>query len=447
MFGNLFTKKKGTRVRMAPSPTGNFHIGTARTSLFNFLFARHTGGTFILRVEDTDTERSKPEFEANILDGLRWMGISWDEFYRQSERTDVYRAKLKTLIDSGRAYVSKEPAKNDPSRTVEVVRLRNPGASIAFQDTLRGTITTDTKELGDFVIARSIDDPLYHLAVVIDDCETGITNVLRGEDHISNTARQILIMEALEYARPVYTHLPLILAPDRSKLSKRAGATAVDQYRDMGVLPEAFVNFLALLGWNPGTEQEIFSLEELAAAFSLEKLQKSGAIFNMDRLMWFNREHLKRLPPEDFAKRLEAFAGTAPDVRLMSLLQDRASTLKEAVDLSHGGEYAFLKPTATPAADMLIPRTKEGSVTAAETKGRLQHIHELLHTLEWSQFSAERVKEIVWPYAEEEGRGNVLWPMRVALTSAEKSPDPFIVSALLGKEESLRRLEKAIDTL
>lgn len=441
-----FLSGQKPRVRMAPSPTGNLHIGTARATLFNYLFARHTGGTFVLRIEDTDRERSKPEFEKNILDGLAWLGLSWDEFYRQSERTEVYKAKLKELIDSNKAYVSKEPAKDDPARIVEVVRLRNPGKVVEFEDFIRGTITTDTTDLGDFVIARTIDDPLYHLAVVVDDGEMGITHVIRGEDHISNTPRQILILEALGYPRPTYAHLPLVLAPDRSKLSKRHGATSLDEYCALGFTPEALNNFLALLGWNPGTEQEVFTMDELIQAFSLEKLQKSGAIFNMDRLMWFNREHLKRLSPEEFAKRLEAFAGTSIDPRLLPLLQDRASTLREAVELA-SGEYAFLGITAHLDPHMLIPRAKEGSVSAADTKARLKHVHELLHDLDASQFSPERVKEAVWPFAEQEGRGNVLWPMRVALTSAEKSPDPFIVSSLLGKEETMRRLEKAIDTL
>lgn len=433
---------KKPRVRMAPSPTGNLHIGTARTTLFNYLFAKKTGGTFVLRIEDTDKERSKPEYEQNLIDGLTWLGLDWDEFYRQSERTSIYVAAIKKLIDSGKAYLSKEPAKDNPEKEVEVVRLRNPGGTVTFTDLVRGEITTDVADLGDFVIARAIDDPLYHLAVVVDDGEMGITHVIRGEDHISNTPRQILLLEALGYARPQYAHLALILAADRSKMSKRHGATSVDAYRAAGFLPEGMINFLALMGWNPGTEQEIFSLDELASAFDLAQLQKSGAVFDMDRFTWFNREHIKRLSDSAFADRLTQFGATA-DPRLVPLLKERSSTLKEAADLLLSDEFSFLTTTPSQDAALLVPRLKDREVGRGETAARLGAVLGLLEALPASPFSAQAVKEAVWPYAESEGKGVVLWPMRVALSGKERSPDPFTIAQLLGKEETLARLAAA----
>ena len=239
-------------VRMAPSPTGNFHVGGARTALFNFLFAKQNNGKFILRIEDTDKERSKKEFEDDIFESLEWLGLKYDEFCRQSERGEIYRNYVEKMLNNDSVYEAED----------KVIRFRNPNKKIKFNDLVRGEIEFDTTELKDFVIAKSVDEPLYHLAVVIDDFESGITHVIRGEDHISNTPRQILIQEAIGAPRPLYAHLPLILAQDRSKLSKRKHGESVslDYYRNKSYSPEAIINYLALLGWNPGTEQEIFTL-------------------------------------------------------------------------------------------------------------------------------------------------------------------------------------------
>lgn len=427
---------------MAPSPTGNLHIGTARATLFNFLFARHTGGTFVMRIEDTDKERSRPEFERDIIDGLTWLGLSWDEFYRQSERTSVYTNALTRLIDEGKAYISKEPSKQDPAQTVEVVRLRNRGGALTFTDLIRGEITTDVSDLGDFVIARSMNDPLYHLAVVIDDGEMGITHVIRSDDHISNTPRQILIMEALGYERPVYVHQPLVLAPDRSKLSKRHGATSLGEYREKGFIKEAIINYLAFLGWNPGTDQEIFTLPELVEAFDIDKLQTSGAIFDMTRLTWYNREHIKRLSPQEFALRLQEF-GVHADATIVPLLHDRVSTLEEARTLIESGEFSFMEAVSLHEAKLLVP--KEGSPET--TKQHLGALISLLEPLPSSQWNMGGVKEVVWDYAETKGKGAVLWPMRVALTGKAKSPDPFTVAGLIGKDATLIRLRAAAASL
>ncbi|MDO8569671.1 MAG: glutamate--tRNA ligase family protein [bacterium] len=277
------SKSEKVVVRMAPSPTGNFHVGSARTALFNFLFARKNNGKFILRIEDTDRERNKKEFEDDIFESLEWLGLKYDEFYRQSERGGVYKNYIEKMLNQGLAYESDD----------KVIRFRNPNKKVKFNDLVRGEIEFDTTELKDFVIAKSVDEPLYHLAVVIDDFESNITHVIRGEDHISNTPRQILIQEAISAPRPLYAHLPLILAQDRSKLSKRKHGESVslDYYRSKGYSPEAIINYLALLGWNPGTEQEIFTLRELINVFDFSRVHKGGAIFDEKKLAWVNRKH------------------------------------------------------------------------------------------------------------------------------------------------------------
>lgn len=276
--------------RFPPSPTGPLHIGNVRTALYNYIFAKKNGGDFIVRIEDTDKARSKKEYEDEMLESLRWLGLKWDgELLHQSERTEIYKKYLQKLIDENKAYISTETE----GENREVVRFRNPNKSVKFDDLVRGTVEFDTTELKDFVIAKSVDEPLYHLAVVIDDFESGVTHVIRGEDHISNTPRQILIQEAIGAPRPLYAHLPLILAQDRSKLSKRKHGESVslDYYRNKGYTSEAIINYLALLGWNPGTEQEIFTLRELINVFDLERVHKGGAIFDEKKLAWVNRKH------------------------------------------------------------------------------------------------------------------------------------------------------------
>jgi len=269
--------------RFPPSPTGNFHVGSARTALFNFLFARKNNGKFILRIEDTDKTRSKKEFEDNIFESLEWLGLKYDEFYRQSDRGKIHRTYIEKMLDDGSIYEAED----------KIIRFKNPNKKVKFNDLVRGEIEFDTTELKDFIIAKSVDEPLYHLAVVIDDFESNITHVIRGEDHISNTPRQILIQEAIGAPRPIYAHLPLILAPDRSKLSKRKHGESVslDYYRNKGYSPEAMINYLALLGWNPGTEQEIFTLPELINVFDFSRVHKGGAIFDEKKLAWMNRKH------------------------------------------------------------------------------------------------------------------------------------------------------------
>lgn len=422
--------------RFPPSPTGFLHIGGVRTALYNHLYAKHEGGEMVLRFEDTDLERSKPEFEQDILDGLRWLGLSGTNTpARQSERTDVYKKHLDALIEKGAAYEA-EPQTGNPDK--KVVRFKNPNIRIAFNDLIRGEVSFDTTELKDFVIARSIDEPLYHLAVVIDDAESGVTHVIRGEDHISNTPRQILILEALGFERPLYAHIPLILAPDKSKLSKRHGAVSVNEYRAQGFIPEAMLNYLALLSWNPGGERELYTLAELETEFSLERVHKAGAVFDMHKLLWFNHEHLKRLSDEEYLRRLQEFAGKEVDPRLVPLLKERAQTLGEAA-AALANEFGFLGGIAYEAPLLL----QGGKIAAEAASNHLKAVADLLQHIPDEGFTASQLKDILWPYASREGRGDVLWPLRVALSGREKSPDPFTLMALLGKAETLGRIAEA----
>ncbi|MEK7527168.1 MAG: glutamate--tRNA ligase family protein, partial [Patescibacteria group bacterium] len=347
--------EKTVRVRFAPSPTGFLHLGGARTALFNFLFAKKSGGRFILRIEDTDKERSKPDYEKDILENLEWLGIKHDEFFRQSERLEIYKKYLRELLENGVAYVSEE---SEGDRK-QVIRFKNLGQKIVFNDLIKGEISFDTKELGDFVIAKSLDEPIFHFANVVDDREMGITHIIRGEDHISNTARQILIWQALSASStdrggelPSYAHIPLILAPDRAKLSKRQHGETVSIafYREQGYLPEALVNYLALLGWNPGDEREIFSMAELIELFDLAKVQKSGAIFNVEKLEWLNREHLKKISNVQFliSNEVKKILRLREDNKTKEILDkiapivlERISKFGDIKEMAERGELAY----------------------------------------------------------------------------------------------------------
>lgn len=448
---NRFSMKKVV-TRIAPSPTGQMHIGTVRTALFNYLFARKHGGTYFVRIEDTDRERNKEEWVDAIWEDFTWCGLEPDAKYRTSERLDRHKELLKSLVESGKAYISKEPAKDDPTRTVEVVRLRNPGTSVTFEDLIRGTVTFDTTELGDFVIARAIDDPLYHFAVVVDDGDAEVTHILRAEEHISNTPRQILIQEALGFPRPEYGHLPLILAPDRSKLSKRKHGASVDKYREQGIIPQALINYLALLGWNPGTEQELFTMDELIESFDLSGIHKAGAIFDMEKLRWFNREYLLQIPNETFAANArtilkEGIEGRAlvwdEDIsdKLTHIIRERISVWDDLKKLIQEGEFDFF--FASPTID--LQKLPEKKSQPMDTARHLGHINDTLSKLEsWDQ---ESIKSSLWEYASAEGRGSVLWPFRYALTGKDRSPDPFTVSSILGKETTLQRVKDAQEKL
>lgn len=441
--------------RIPPSPTGHLHIGTARTALFNYLLAKKAGGKVLFRSEDTDKARSTKEFEEEIIAGLKWLGITWDnedDIVRQSKRADIYKEFLIKLIDSDKAYISKEESKANPEVMVEIIRLRNPNVKITFNDLIRGDITFDTTELGDIVIARNIDDALYHFTVVVDDHLMGVTHVMRGEDHISNTPRQILIQEALGIERPIYAHLPLILASDRSKMSKRHGAVALKDFQEMGYTKEATINFLALLGWNPGTEQELFTMSELLEQFSVEHIQKGGAIFDIKKFNWYNREYLKKYSNVDFVKYLNLETVDLPIyfnikgdefLRLIPIIKERVHTRKEAIDEIKVGEYDFAFVTPVDYDATLLKWKNDIELNMA-----LPRLKQIMVLLEKADFSSpESIKSALWKYAEEVGKGELLWPLRIALSGKERSPDPFTMAFIIDRAETMHRIKLACDKI
>ncbi len=476
---------KEIRVRIAPSPTGLLHFGTARTALFNWLFARHTGGTFILRIEDTDTERSTRAFEDDIVTGLRWLGFTWDEGpdvggpygpYRQSERSDIYPGYLKQLLDEDKAYhcfctkeqldadrqemqqQGKTPvyvgrcsalSKEEQERRIaagesSVIRLRVSDGPIEFHDIIRDVVTIQSSLIGDVIIARSMDLPLFIFAGVIDDHEMKISHVIRGEDHISNTPKQIALQRALGFSTPEYAHLPLILAPDRSKLSKRYIETSLNDFKAQGYLPEALVNFMAFIGWHPKDDAEVMTPDDLIREFDIARVQKGGGVFNLEKLEWLNAQYIKRLSPKELADALASFVPDAwnqqPELlrRTISVEQDR---LKKLTDFAESAAFFFELPDY----DASLLAWKEAD--AATTKAHLQAVLDIVSTLEASRFTKEGLEQAIMPLAEEKGRGDILWPLRVALSGKKASPGPFEIMPALEKKETERRIFVAIQKL
>ena len=427
------------RTRIAPSPTGPLHVGTARAALFSELFARHHGGSFILRIEDTDRERSEKRYEKEIKEGLSWLGIRWDEAFRQSERGELYHAAIQHLLASGKAYQEEGS---------EAVRIKIEPQEVVFNDLVRGQVKIHTDAWGgDFVIARTPRDPLYHLAVVVDDAAMQISHVIRGEDHLSNTPKHILLQRALGYKEPKWAHLPLLLNERGGKLSKRDEETGLLKYREAGFLPEALLNYLALLGWNSGDDREFYTHDELIKAFSLEGVQKGGAVFSVTKLAAFNKHYLRKLPGQELLERARPYlahtkAKAMDDAYLIAALsteQERVGTLGEfrkAMDFFLPGWKGVYLTT------MLVWRKSDMGKTQ-------QYLQQLIGRLE--QFSSEDFTEktledalLAWVDEKKMGRGDVLWPMRVALTGREHSPGPFEVAAVLGKTETIRRLKNAL---
>lgn len=432
--------------RFAPSPTGYLHAGNYRTALFAYIFARQNGGKFILRIEDTDRERSKKEYEDNIVDSLKWLDLDYDEFYRQSERIETYKKYIKKLIDAKKAYISRETSTEEGSRAT-VIRFKNPNKKVGFDDLIRGHVEFDTTELGDFVIAKSETEPVFHLANVVDDFEMGITHIIRGEDHISNTPRHILLYEALDLIIPRFVHISLLLSPDRSKLSKRKGALAITEYRSKGYLREAVVNYLILLGWHPTDDKEMLSIDEILKSFLLERVQKSGAIFDEAKLLWFNRQYLLKLSDVDFIEKalpfLPEWLSSKSDIfkRLLPILRDKTHKLSDLIQLfAQNNELFFVKELPNYNSVMLLWKKNPDKQT---TLANLNKTKAIIEQVNENDFTADTIKNALWNYAEEKGRGDVLWPLRVALTGQEKSPDPFMSAFILGKVESLDRIEKA----
>ncbi|HEY3742977.1 MAG TPA: glutamate--tRNA ligase [Bryobacteraceae bacterium] len=460
------------RVRFAPSPTGYLHVGGARTALFNWLFARHTGGTFILRIEDTDFERSSEEMVDGILEGMRWIGLDWDEGpFFQSQRLPLYQAAAQKLIDSGHAYpcfCTKEeleasraestaamydrrcrnldPAESKQRRLdgqAAAIRFAVPDGSTSWNDAVFGKVEFANAELEDFVLLRSDGIPTYHLSVVVDDIDMRLTHIIRGADHISNTPKQILQYRALGVELPTFAHVPLILGPDKTRLSKRHGATSVIAYKDMGIVPEAFRNFLALLGWSPGTankDREIFTSEDLTRLFTLDGISKSDAVFDNDKLAWFNTEYIRAYDSAKLLPLIEAEwrgAGFIPNrapgeiLAAIDLIKPRARSLKDFGGLfrayfSDDFEY---DPAAVTKflADASLPALLQelGTRYAAAP--------------DFTETSAE---ELLRAFAAEKGvkAGALINGSRVALTGQAVAPSLFAVMALLGKERVIQRL-------
>jgi glutamyl-tRNA synthetase len=490
------------RVRIAPSPTGPLHLGTARTALFNFLFARHAGGTFILRLEDTDQARSTDAFERDIIDGLHWLEMTWDEGpavgdepecgtygpYRQMQRLPRYREAADRLLAEDKAYYCycspeeldaerrrQEAARQSPryngrcaQLTAEqrvafeaegrepVVRFRiPPDRTIVFDDMIRGHVAIDTSALGgDLVIVRSDGTPLYHFTVAVDDAAMAITHVIRGEDHLSNTPKHILLFEALGSAVPQFGHLPLILNADRTKMSKRKSETAVANYRAEGFIPEAFVNYLALLGWSTGTEEEVLSLPELIDRFDLASVNKAGSIFDRERLEWLNGQWIRRLSPDDLIDRLRPFleaevaAGhiewLPSDGELRALLpvvQERLPTLAAVGDLIG---FLFVKDLE-PDPALMIPKRWDAAKAASALRAARRTIAEV-GRVSWE---ADEIEPPLRRLVEEGGWkvGDLFMAIRVAITGRTVSPPLFDTMVALGYERTLARIDRAIERL
>src|SRR5437660_4869716 len=403
------------RVRIAPSPTGFAHLGTASTALYNVLFARKQGGTFVLRIDDTGAERNRPEYEALIYESLHWLGLDWDEGpdkggpcnpYRQSERLDLYREQAARLIKDGKAYrcyctaeeleaerkqaqLEKRAYKysrrclTDPpkDRSVFAVRFKVPGGEVKFTDMIRGEMKFDADLIGDFIIVKSDTYPTYQFASPVDDALMKMTHVIRGEEHLSNTPYQLMLIDALGYERPeAYAHMPLILAQDGSKLSKRKHPESnLALFREQGYMPEALINYLALLGWNPGTEQEIFTLEQLVEAFTFERVQHAGARFDWEKLNWINGEYIRALSDEELALRIKPFVQQVDDAilrRALPALKTRLHKLAQAVDYL---DYLWTDPAA-PAID-------------GEVAQRVRMAAEALQGVEWEPEPIEAALE------------------------------------------------------
>jgi glutamyl-tRNA synthetase len=427
--------------RFAPSPTGFLHLGSYRTAIFNYLFTRQQNGIFILRIEDTDKVRSKKEYEDNIIKSLHWLGLNYDKFFRQSENVARHKFYLEKMIQEGSAYLSREPAKDSSGILKEIIRFKNPNIDIIFQDLIKGEVKMNTTDLGDFVLAQGFHAPLFHLAAVVDDFEEGVTHVVRGEDHTSNTARQILIQRAIGAPTPIYAHLPLVLGMDKLKLSKRRGALPVTNYQELGFLPEAILNFITFVGWNPGTDQEIFSQEELIQAFDFSKVQKSPAILNEKKLEWFNKEYMKKLKPEEIENQVLAhLPKNMRETKIVPLIFERISKWNDVTTMAERGELdLFFKEPILDKEKIIFKDSLPEKIF-----NNLNLAIETLKTLDSENFTQENIKEKLMPIANSlSSRGEFLHPIRFALSGLDKSPDPFVIAQILGKNETLKRLKTA----
>jgi glutamyl-tRNA synthetase len=424
------------RLRFAPSPTGYLHVGGARTALFNWLYARRHGGVFVLRIEDTDVERSQAEMVTGILDGLRWLGIDWDEGpevggphdpYFQSGRLDRYRAAAKTLLDSGQAY-----------EDGGAIRFKVPPGKTTFVDSVHGPIEFDNEHIEPFVILRSDTHPTYHLSVVVDDIDMEITHVVRGDDHISNTPKQVLLYHAFGKTPPAFAHVPLIMGADKQRLSKRHGATSVMEYEKQGYLPEAMFNFLALLGWGTGSNDELFTKEELIQRFNLEGISGGNAVFNTEKLDWFNHQHLLRLSDEELIARLRLEGDASWLAKVLTLLRPRC---KKLTDFPDQLAPFYVDPTSYDADGVRKHLSADGMPT------HLQALRDAY--ADASPFDEATLEQQLRVLAEVRGikAGALIHGTRLAMTGRMVSPGLFEMLVLLGKNRVLTRMDRLIASL
>ena len=454
--------------RFPPSPTGYLHLGGARTALFNWLYARNMGGRFILRIEDTDIERSKKEFSDAIIDSLQWLGIDWDEGpFFQSERFDIYKKYIQKLIDSGNAYYCVcSPERLETVRSKAIAKGQNPkydgecrnkglkksdnavvrfsaplAGTTALNDAIKGNIIFQNSEIDDFIICRSDGVPTYHLAVVTDDITMGVNTIIRGDDHVNNTPKQILLYKAFEKDLPVYAHVPMVLGSDRARLSKRHGALSVSAYREMGYLPDALINYLVRLGWSYGN-QEFFLKNELIEKFTLKNIGCSAGIFDNDKLLSLNADHIKGTKPEDLVNPLKPFLKkrncNADDdkyiKKIIETLNTRSKTLEEMAD---GSMFYFAKEIIY---DAKAAKKNLKLVSLEPLKLLVKNLSAI------NLFSHEALEDAFKKVMDETGLklGKIAQPVRVALTGKTASPGIFEIIEVLGKKESIARLETAI---
>jgi glutamyl-tRNA synthetase len=457
------------KLRFAPSPTGFLHVGGARTAIFNLLHARRHGGTMLLRIEDTDVERSRQHHAEQIVSSLKWLGVEWDEgpIY-QSDRLDRYRQRAAELVDGGKAYrcyctveeLEEERAaaeragkqwrysgkcrrlpRSEQDGGSYVIRFAVEPGAIEFHDLIRGDVRFEGDLIDDFVLLRSDGYPTYHLSVVVDDIDMAITHVARGDDHLSNTPKHILLFRAFGAEVPVFAHLPLILGSDKKRLSKRTGATSAEEYRDMGIVPPALFNFLTLLGWSPGGDREIFTKAEAAAMFDLSQVNKAAAIFDVDKLLWMNAQYLMRMPAEEIYKHLRPFTGerTLDELRpLIDLYKPRVHTLKEMAEqmaVYFAGDVDY------------EPDAVKKHVKDDDLGERMRALRGTLSRTE--PFDVTTTEQALRALATERGlsAGKLIHPLRLALTGKAASPPIFDVAVVLGKEKTLARLDRFIERL
>ncbi|MDD4661696.1 MAG: glutamate--tRNA ligase [Candidatus Pacebacteria bacterium] len=463
------------RTRFAPSPTGALHIGGLRTALFSYLFAKQNNGEFFLRIEDTDKARSKKEWETVIFENLKELSISWDnEAPRQSERGEIYKKYLLKMLEEGTAYYcfcTKEELDEERASLMKlekapihqgkyrdfglesaleriekgekpVIRFKCPkDQDVIFNDLIRGEIKINTSDIGDFIIAKDLDNPLYNITCAIDDAEMGITHVIRGEEHIPNTPKQILLEEALGFEKITFAHLSLILGKDKKKLSKREGSTAVSIYLEEGYLPEAIINFIAFLGWNPGTEKEIYSMEELIKDFSIKKISKSGAVFNIDKLDWINGIYIRNMDIDKLTLKCLPFLENKEGIdnkKIVLALKDRLKKISDIKELSlylYEDEIKYDK-------ELLFWKDMRNE----EVKESLKKALNLIENIE--EFNKENLQEKLTITAKEsDSVGGFMWPLRVALSGQKASLGPAEIMEIIGKKESLKRIIQAINII